>query len=86
MENAGRAVADYIGRNYPTGTRVVVVAGPGNNGGDGYVARGFWPSRGCEVRVLRVGSPAKGDARRARPAVEGAVAEATPEGLGAAPT
>ena len=32
MENAGRAVADHIGANYPTGTRVVVVAGPGNNG------------------------------------------------------
>ncbi|MFL6829582.1 MAG: NAD(P)H-hydrate epimerase, partial [Sphingomicrobium sp.] len=49
MENAGRAVADHIGRTFPTGTRVVVVAGPGNNGGDGYVAARLLASRGCDV-------------------------------------
>ncbi|WP_276330213.1 NAD(P)H-hydrate epimerase, partial [Rhodoplanes elegans] len=38
MENAGRAVADAVTRRDPPGSRVVVVAGPGNNGGDGFVA------------------------------------------------
>jgi hydroxyethylthiazole kinase-like uncharacterized protein yjeF len=81
MENAGRAVADYIGRNYPTGTRVVVVAGPGNNGGDGYVCARLLASRGCDVRVLRVGLADKGDARRAAMLWKGLIADATPEGL-----
>ena len=81
MENAGRAVADFIGRNYATGTRVLVVAGPGNNGGDGYVCARLLASRGCEVRVLRVGLATKGDARRAAELWKGPVAEATPDGL-----
>jgi hydroxyethylthiazole kinase-like uncharacterized protein yjeF len=38
MANAGRAVADLVAARHPLGTRIVVVAGPGNNGGDGFVA------------------------------------------------
>ena len=38
MANAGRAVADVVAQRHPLGTRIVVVAGPGNNGGDGFVA------------------------------------------------
>jgi hydroxyethylthiazole kinase-like uncharacterized protein yjeF len=82
MENAGRAVADHVRRNYPTGTRVVIVAGPGNNGGDGYVAARLLAGCGCDVRLLRVGIPGKGDAARAAALWEGAVvADATPDGL-----
>lgn len=84
MENAGRAVADHVGRNYPTGTRVVVLAGPGNNGGDGYVAARLLASRGCDVRLLRVGIPGKGDAGRAAERWKGPTADATPEGLASA--
>ena len=84
MENAGRAVADHISRNYPTGTPVVVVAGPGNNGGDGYVAARLLADRGCEVRLLRIGSPGKGDAARAAAQWKGPVADATPAGLAGA--
>lgn len=81
MENAGRAVADHIGRTYPTGTHVVVVAGSGNNGGDGYVAARLLAGRGCEVRLLRVGLPGKGDAARAAARWKGPAADATPEAL-----
>ena len=49
MEKAGRAVADAVAR-HPLGTRVVVVAGPGNNGGDGFIAARVLAERGYPVR------------------------------------
>jgi hydroxyethylthiazole kinase-like uncharacterized protein yjeF len=84
MENAGRAVADHVSRNYPTGTPVAVVAGRGNNGGDGYVAARLLADRGCEVRLLRLGAPGKGDAARAAAQWKGPTADATPGGLAGA--
>src|SRR6185295_1625626 len=51
MENAGRAVADAVAR-HPLGTRVLVVAGPGSNGGDGFVAARVLSDRGYSVRVF----------------------------------
>ena len=37
MENAGRRVAEVVARRYPN-ARVLILVGPGNNGGDGIVA------------------------------------------------
>jgi len=39
MENAGRAVAEYANRRIEKlkGKKIVIVAGNGNNGGDGFV-------------------------------------------------
>src|SRR5262245_42256552 len=64
MENAGRAVADAVASRHPPGQRVAVVAGPGNNGGDGFVAARVLADRGYRVRTLVVGDPKglKGDA------------------------
>ena len=31
MENAGHAIADAVASRHPAGTRVAIVAGPGNN-------------------------------------------------------
>jgi ADP-dependent NAD(P)H-hydrate dehydratase / NAD(P)H-hydrate epimerase len=63
MERAGSAVAraalDLMGGAY--GRRVVVVAGPGNNGGDGLVAARHLARRGVRVQVSGVGT-AHGDA------------------------
>lgn len=64
MENAGRAVAEAVTSARPSGSKFVVVAGPGNNGGDGFVAARLLAERGYAVRVLLVGDRArlKGDA------------------------
>jgi ADP-dependent NAD(P)H-hydrate dehydratase / NAD(P)H-hydrate epimerase len=55
MENAGRAVADAVCRRCPPGSTVAIVVGPGNNGGDGYVAARHLAGRGYGVTVLTVG-------------------------------
>jgi len=38
MENAGRNAAEEILQTFPKAVRFVIFAGPGNNGGDGFVA------------------------------------------------
>ena len=82
MENAGRAVADAVSR-HPLGSRIVVVAGPGNNGGDGFVAARILAERGYPVRVLLVGALAKlkGDAATAAQRWSGPTEPATPPAL-----
>src|SRR5712691_6064246 len=86
MENAGRAVADAVVVRHPPGTRVVVVAGPGNNGGDGFVAAHMLAARSFPVRVLLTGDPGKlkGDAAAAARRWAGPTASAEPAALAGA--
>src|SRR5690242_15554151 len=79
MEKAGRAVADAVAR-HPLGTRVVVVAGPGNNGGDGFIAARVLAERGYPVRVLVLGDigALRGDAAEAAHLWARSVEPATP--------
>lgn len=83
MEQAGRAVADAVAAGHPIGSLVVVVAGPGNNGGDGFVAARILCQRGFQTRVLLVGeaSRLKGDAALAAEQWKGPVEAAQPNGL-----
>lgn len=55
MENAGRGVAEEVVRRFPRGSRVTVLCGPGNNGGDGFVSARFLRERGYHVRLALLG-------------------------------
>lgn len=66
MERAGLAVAlEAVAMGAGYGDRVVVLAGVGNNGGDGYVAARFLAGRGVAVEVQALGYP-RGDSSPAR--------------------
>lgn len=63
MERAGTAVADAAQRI--AGRRpILVLAGPGNNGGDAYVAARVLAERGRDVAVATLGAPGDGAAAR----------------------
>lgn len=87
MENAGRGAAEVVVRQVlggnAVGRKVVVVAGAGNNGGDGYVVARHLARVGADVRVLAFGDAAKmtADAKTMREAwlgVGGVVDDAAP--------
>ncbi len=79
MEAAGRAVARAIRARFRP-CRVLVLAGPGNNGGDGHVAARHLENAGWDVAVAalappRPGSDAAGAAARWRGPVRALTAE-----------
>jgi NAD(P)H-hydrate epimerase len=54
MEDAGRQVANEIAKRW-SARRTTVLCGPGNNGGDGYVAARHLQARGFRVEVIAIG-------------------------------
>lgn len=72
METAGAAAAEIIWR---AGHRrdALILCGPGNNGGDGYVIARLLRERGVAVRVAALGESRTLSSRRARAAWDGPV-------------
>jgi NAD(P)H-hydrate epimerase len=64
MERAGMAVAEFILERFGAQEPFVVLAGKGNNGGDGFVVARHLYNTGADVRVLTVAPAAqyRGDA------------------------
>ncbi len=85
MERAGAAVASAALRLLPTAgvRRVTILCGPGNNGGDGYVAARLLAADGCVVEVATLGdrSALKGDAATAAAGWQGPVVDLASAGL-----
>jgi len=82
MERAGASVADAICTRWSP-RPVTILCGPGNNGGDGFVAARHLAQRGWPVRVGLLGEreSLKGDAAWAAAAWEGKLAPAAPDAL-----
>jgi hydroxyethylthiazole kinase-like uncharacterized protein yjeF len=72
MERAGTAVADAVCARFPR-QATTVLCGPGNNGGDGYVAARVLKDRGWPVEVRSLGEPATQDAQAASARWDGVV-------------
>jgi hydroxyethylthiazole kinase-like uncharacterized protein yjeF len=60
MRRAGAAVAAAVLERFPEAAVVHVLCGPGNNGGDGYVAARLLMEAGMDVRVWSMASPRAG--------------------------
>ena len=58
MENAATGVVDAFRDGFPDARRVLVLCGPGNNGGDGLAAARHLNNGGHDVSVLLFGDPA----------------------------
>jgi hydroxyethylthiazole kinase-like uncharacterized protein yjeF len=78
MENAAAAIAGVTSQilQKTSGRRILVLCGPGNNGGDGYVAARLLRGQRYKVRVASTTPPSElhGDAARAAAAWPGEVA------------
>jgi ADP-dependent NAD(P)H-hydrate dehydratase / NAD(P)H-hydrate epimerase len=83
MDRAGAAVAERARALLTAGGRVLVLCGPGNNGGDGFVAARLLAEAGYAVDLVLLGERGAltGDAAAAASAWTGAVREGAPETL-----
>ncbi len=79
MTRAGQAVVRAVDARWPTGV-VVVLCGPGANGGDGFVAAECLQAQGRTVRVAGMASPLamKGDGALAAQAWSGPIERVSP--------
>lgn len=75
MENAGTAVAHFCLNRYGRAHRVLILAGKGNNGGDGLVAARILAAAGRDVQVILLGraDELKGEAAGALDSLKSAV-------------
>jgi hydroxyethylthiazole kinase-like uncharacterized protein yjeF len=81
MERAGASLAEAVYR-FAGPMRALVLCGPGNNGGDGYVAARHLAERGLAVRVAALADPKSEAAKLARSQWKGEVERLSPDTKG----
>ncbi len=83
METAGRAVAAAALDLAPHASPILIICGPGNNGGDGFVAARALAERGVPVEVTLLGDPdgVKGDAQEMLRRWGGEIRPTTPDAV-----
>ncbi|MCI8694432.1 MAG: NAD(P)H-hydrate dehydratase [Lachnospiraceae bacterium] len=66
MERAALAAAELVWKRCSgkSGKRVLIMAGMGNNGGDGLAAGRLLAEKGCQVEIWNVGDPGKASPQR----------------------
>src|SRR6185369_2403165 len=65
MERAGAGLAEAVYR-FAGPLETLILCGPGNNGGDGYVAARHLADRGVQVRAVALAEPKSDAAKWAR--------------------
>jgi hydroxyethylthiazole kinase-like uncharacterized protein yjeF len=82
MERAGAALAEATYR-FAGAMPALILCGPGNNGGDGYVAARYLTERGVSVRVAALAEPKSDAAKWAREQWTGEVEQLSADTRGA---
>jgi ADP-dependent NAD(P)H-hydrate dehydratase / NAD(P)H-hydrate epimerase len=82
MERAGEALAAAAYR-FAGSMPALILCGPGNNGGDGYVAARHLAQRGVQMRVAALGQPQSDASKQAREQWPGEVERFSDETAGA---
>jgi hydroxyethylthiazole kinase-like uncharacterized protein yjeF len=82
MERAGAALAEAAVR-FSGPLPALILCGPGNNGGDGYVAARHLAERGISIRVAALSEPKSDAAKWARSGFEGEIEPLTEKTAGA---
>jgi len=54
MQSAGEKCADYISGNISKNNEVLVICGPGNNGGDGFIISNSLLNKGYKVKIFLI--------------------------------
>ena len=78
MERAGASLAEAVSR-FAGPLPALILCGPGNNGGDGYVAARHLAERGVAVRIAALGEPSSEAAKHARSQWSGDVEPLSPD-------
>ena len=75
MKNAGRQVFNLIRKNFKNKQPIIVLCGPGNNGGDGFIIAKYLKSYGYKTEVYASSNKKsyKGDALKALTEYEGKI-------------
>src|SRR5690606_6099927 len=70
MERAGYAVFKHVMTYFPSAKKILVIAGPGNNGGDAYIVARLLKRQGIKTMLYFLHDPMTDEAKLARRSCE----------------